>query len=131
MRSWPSRSAWPAVLGRRDDPALRVATYVGATSVVLSLTGFLRWVFVVPPLAHSYVTGDATTKAAAGAAWTAQPDPGAVRRRRQPTDSALVGVRHERGAAAPCHRAALEHSRRRQTSVLARATATGLLAALV
>ena len=23
----------PAVLGRRDDPALRVATYVGATSV--------------------------------------------------------------------------------------------------
>jgi len=62
----------PAVLGRRDDPALRVATYVGATSVVLSLIGFLRWVFVVPPLAHSYVTGDATTKAAAGAAWTAQ-----------------------------------------------------------
>lgn len=62
----------PAVLGRRDDPALRVATYVGATSVVLSLIGFLRWVFVVPPLAHSYVTGDATTKAALDAAWTAQ-----------------------------------------------------------
>ena len=62
----------PAVLGRRDDPALRAATYVGATSVVLSLIGFLRWVFVVPPLAHSYVTGDATTKAAADAAWTAQ-----------------------------------------------------------
>ena len=38
----------PAVLGRRDDPALRAATYVGATSVVLSLIGFLRWVFVVP-----------------------------------------------------------------------------------
>ena len=50
----------PAVLGRRDDPALRVATYVGATSVLLSLIGFLRWVFVVPPLAHVYVTGDAT-----------------------------------------------------------------------
>ena len=49
----------PAVLGRRDDPALRVATYVGATSVLLSLIGFLRWVFVVPPLARSYVTGDA------------------------------------------------------------------------
>jgi hypothetical protein len=62
----------PAVLGRRDDPALRVASYLGATSVVLSLIGFLRWVFVVPPLAHPYVTGDATTKAAAGAAWTAQ-----------------------------------------------------------
>jgi hypothetical protein len=29
-------------------------------------------VFVVPPLAHSYVTGDATTKAAVDAAWTAQ-----------------------------------------------------------
>ena len=47
----------PATLGRREDPALRVATYIGATSVVLSLVGFLRWVFVVPPLAHSYVTG--------------------------------------------------------------------------
>jgi len=62
----------PAVLGRRDDPALRVATYAGATSVVLSLTGFLRWVFVVPPLARSYVTGDVATRAAADAAWTAQ-----------------------------------------------------------
>ena len=62
----------PAVLGRRDDPALQAATFMGATSVVLSLIGFLRWVFVVPPLAHSYVIGDATTKAAVDAAWTAQ-----------------------------------------------------------
>ena len=62
----------PAVLGRRDDPALRVATLVGAASVLLSLIGFLRWVFVVPPLASSYVDGDATTRAAADAAWTAQ-----------------------------------------------------------
>jgi hypothetical protein len=62
----------PAALGRRDDAALRVATYVGATSVLLSLIGFLRWVFVVPALAQSYVTGDATNRAAAGAAWTAQ-----------------------------------------------------------
>jgi Domain of unknown function (DUF4386) len=62
----------PAALGRRDDPALRAATYLGATSVVLSLVGFLRWVFVVPPLAQAYVTGDATTKAAVDAAWTAQ-----------------------------------------------------------
>ena len=62
----------PAVLGRRDDPALRVATYVGATSVLLSLIGFLRWVFVVPPLARSYVTGDPVTQAAVDAAWTAQ-----------------------------------------------------------
>jgi hypothetical protein len=43
----------PAALGRRDDPVLRVVTYVGATSVELSLIGFLRWVFVVPPLARS------------------------------------------------------------------------------
>ena len=62
----------PAVLGRRDDPVLRAATYVGATSVLLSLIGFLRWVFVVPPLAQSYVTGDPVTRAAVDAAWTAQ-----------------------------------------------------------
>jgi hypothetical protein len=62
----------PAVLRRRGDPVLRVATYVGAASVVLALIGFLRWVFVVPPLADSYVTGDAVTRAAVDAAWTAQ-----------------------------------------------------------
>jgi hypothetical protein len=62
----------PAALGRRADPVLRAATYVGATSVVLSLIGFLRWVFVVPSLADSYVAGDATTKTAVAAAWTAQ-----------------------------------------------------------
>jgi hypothetical protein len=62
----------PVVLGRRSDPVLRAATYVGATSVVLALIGFLRWVFVVPPLADSYVGGGATEKAAAAAAWTAQ-----------------------------------------------------------
>jgi hypothetical protein len=39
----------PTALGRRDDPALRVATFAGAISVVLALIGFLRWVFVVPP----------------------------------------------------------------------------------
>jgi hypothetical protein len=38
----------------------------------LSLIGFLRWVFVVPTLADSYVSGDATTKAAVAAAWMAQ-----------------------------------------------------------
>ena len=62
----------PAALGRRHDAVLRAATYVGATSVVLSLIGFLRWVFVVPPLADSYVGGDAATQAAVAAAWTAQ-----------------------------------------------------------
>ncbi len=62
----------PIVLGRRGDPGLRAATYAGATSVVLALIGFLRWVFVVPPLADSYVTGDDTTRAAVEAAFTAQ-----------------------------------------------------------
>jgi Domain of unknown function (DUF4386) len=62
----------PAAIQRRDDLALRVATFLGATSVVLSLVGFLRWVFVVPQLARSYVNGDSTTKAAVDAAWTAQ-----------------------------------------------------------
>jgi len=62
----------PSVLGRRDDPVLRAATFAGATSVVLSVAGFLRWVFVVPSLAADYVAGDDTTKAAVAAAWTAQ-----------------------------------------------------------
>jgi hypothetical protein len=62
----------PAALGRSDDVALRTATLIGATSVVLSLIGFLRWVFVVPPLAASYVEGDAATRTAVDAAWTAQ-----------------------------------------------------------
>jgi hypothetical protein len=62
----------PAVLGRHRDPVLRAATYLGATSVLLSLIGFLRWVFVVPPLADSYVSGDPMTRAAVDAAWTAQ-----------------------------------------------------------
>jgi hypothetical protein len=62
----------PAALRLRDHPAVRVATYVGAASVLLSLVGFLRWVFVVPPLAASYIAADATTRAAVDAAWTAQ-----------------------------------------------------------
>jgi hypothetical protein len=62
----------PAALGRRDDPVLRAATFVGAASVLLSLIGFLRWVFVVPALAGSYVSGDPTTQAAVSAAWMAQ-----------------------------------------------------------
>jgi hypothetical protein len=48
----------PAALGRRDDPVLRAATFVGAASVLLGLIGFLRWVFVVPALADSYTAGD-------------------------------------------------------------------------
>ena len=62
----------PAALDLRDHPFMRVATSVGAASVLLSLIGFLRWVFVVPPLAGAYIGGDATTRAAVDAAWTAQ-----------------------------------------------------------
>jgi hypothetical protein len=62
----------PTALARRGDVALRVATYLGAASVLLSLIGFLRWVFVVPALADSYMSGDETTRAAVAAAWTAQ-----------------------------------------------------------
>ena len=62
----------PAVLGLRGNPVMKVATYAGAASVLFSLIGFLRWVFVVPALAGSYVTGDGQTRAAVAAAWTAQ-----------------------------------------------------------
>jgi len=62
----------PAALARRTDAALRVATYLGAASVLLSLIGFLRWVFVVPALADSYLSGDEGTRTAVAAAWTAQ-----------------------------------------------------------
>src|SRR5215218_6395381 len=48
----------PTVLGRREDAALGVATFAGAISAVLALIGFLRWVFVVPPLARLYQEGD-------------------------------------------------------------------------
>ena len=51
---------------------LRGATLVGAASVLLSLIGFLRWVFVVPALARSWTSGSPTTRAAVEAAWTAQ-----------------------------------------------------------
>ena len=62
----------PTALGRREHPALRVATWAGAASVLLSVVGFLRWVFVVPSLATAYADGDPVTRAAVAAAWTAQ-----------------------------------------------------------
>lgn len=62
----------PRVLGLRNDPVLRVATNIGAVSVLLALIGFLRWVFVVPTLARQYDGGDSVTQAAVSAAWTAQ-----------------------------------------------------------
>src|SRR5215218_5353468 len=62
----------PAALGQRENPILRAATFVGAVSVLLSLIGFLRWVFVVPPLARAYESGNAGERQAIDAAWTAQ-----------------------------------------------------------
>lgn len=62
----------PTALARRGDAALRVATFLGAASVLLALIGFLRWVFVVPALADSYLNGDEGTRSAVAAAWTAQ-----------------------------------------------------------
>jgi hypothetical protein len=43
-----------------------------AISAVLALIGFLRWVFVVPPLAQMYQEGDAANRTALAAAWLAQ-----------------------------------------------------------
>lgn len=58
--------------GALGRPALRTIGLVGAASVLLSLIGFLRWVFVVPPLAASWTAGDPATRVAIEAAWTAQ-----------------------------------------------------------
>ena len=62
----------PTVLGLRRNAPLQIATWAGATSVLLSLIGFLRWVFVVPPLADTHRDGDTGTRTAVEAAWTAQ-----------------------------------------------------------
>ncbi|HJQ89723.1 MAG TPA: DUF4386 domain-containing protein [Propionibacteriaceae bacterium] len=62
----------PTALGRRDDAALWVASFAGAISAVLALIGFLRWVFVVPPLAQLYQDADAVNRTALAAAWLAQ-----------------------------------------------------------
>ena len=62
----------PAALGLQGNPVVKVATYAGAASVLLSLIGFLRWVFVVPALASTYSAGDGQARAAVAAAWTAQ-----------------------------------------------------------
>jgi hypothetical protein len=62
----------PAALGRHTDPALRVATHLGVASVLVSLVGFLRWVFVVPGLAESSTSEDPAVRAATAVAWTTQ-----------------------------------------------------------
>ena len=62
----------PTVLGRRGDAPLGVATFAGAISALLALIGFLRWVFVVPPLARMYQESDTANRTAVAAAWLAQ-----------------------------------------------------------
>jgi hypothetical protein len=62
------------VLDREETPYLGAATFIGAVSVVASLVGFLRWVFVVPGLAAMYAdpAAYATTREAVVAAYSAQ-----------------------------------------------------------
>jgi len=62
------------LLDREDTPYLTAATFLGAVSVVASLVGFLRWVFVVPGLAEMYAEPAlyATTREAVVAAFRAQ-----------------------------------------------------------
>jgi hypothetical protein len=62
------------VLDREDTPYLGAATLIGAVSVIASLVGFLRWVFVVPGLAAMYAdpAAYATTREAVTAAYSAQ-----------------------------------------------------------
>jgi hypothetical protein len=62
----------PTVLRRREDAPLGVATFAGAISALLALIGFLRWVFVVPPLARMYQDSDTANRTAVAAAWLAQ-----------------------------------------------------------
>jgi hypothetical protein len=54
------------LLQRDNTPYIQFATYVGAIAFLLSMIGFLRWVFVIPHLADMYAdpVAYATTKAA-------------------------------------------------------------------
>lgn len=62
------------LLNRAETPYLGAATFIGAISVIASLTGFLRWVFVVPGLAAMYAdpAAYATSREAVVAAFSAQ-----------------------------------------------------------
>jgi hypothetical protein len=62
----------PTVLGRPHDAVFGVFTAIGAASVLLSLIGFLRWVFVVPALARVYEGADPGGRTSVEAAWLAQ-----------------------------------------------------------
>jgi hypothetical protein len=64
----------PRVLRDEDHALLPVATFLGAASVVVSVIGFLRWVFVVPVLAGEFhaAAGDPVGQQAVAAAYLAQ-----------------------------------------------------------
>ena len=44
---------------------IETATTIGVISIIVQMIGLLRWVFVVPVIANSYVMGDAAAKEAA------------------------------------------------------------------
>lgn len=46
-------------------PLVRWVTYIGVISLIVQMLGLLRWTFVVPVLANSYVTGNEMAKEAA------------------------------------------------------------------
>ena len=48
---------------------VRMATNIGLAGLILQMIGLLRWTFVVPVLADSFVTGDESAKVAAAIAF--------------------------------------------------------------
>ena len=64
----------PRVLDDEAGPGLRVATVLGVLSCAVQLLGLLRWTFVVPALASSYVAPgmDEATRRALEVAFTMQ-----------------------------------------------------------
>ena len=56
------------LIGQKFESRLRFirwVTTIGVISGIVQIVGLLRWVFVIPVIANSYVTGDAAAKAAA------------------------------------------------------------------
>ena len=98
-RSCCSRPRWAAATTRCCGPRP-----LSGASVLLSLIGFLRWVFVVPALAGSYVAGDPTTQAAVAAAWTAQHQFGGGPAGRAPGPAAGHRLVDHRQRPGPAHR---------------------------
>jgi len=61
------------ILVSENSPLLELATTLGVIGFVVQVIGLLRWVFVVPVLAHLFTdpTADSTTQAAISAVFTA------------------------------------------------------------